>query len=323
MPPIEDNNAVPTMEEVFRSENLFDGLSADGQTEPGAEHGQATDQTAGNAPESASQGNTSETNAAMAQTGNVPPQAQTTAQNVPNTAMGTAQPDASAILNLLIPAFRAMQSENQQLKQSMTQQSDNTKAQLEEALEPPTLDINGMMYDDDETRAKKQNEYNAAMLEYQRKMLMKDMQPMVDSYRAQQQSQAVQAAINGLRNTPGVGDKFADVAADIPQTIQSIPALRSLPPQEAVSIAALVAKGRAATNAQAKTPEQVADEVFGNPEVMKLLELKRTQQYQQNRNIPPMSASQGAMASAPINVEAKPETVQEAFDQFSKMLLGR
>lgn len=323
MPPMEDNNM--TLDDVFRDESLFSGLSAD-QTEQGGSTGQDGQPAAGSAQESAPQAVQTENVSSVAQEGNVPPQAQAAAQNVPggnNAPAGNTQPDATSILNLIIPAFRQIQAENQQLKQSMAQQSDATKAKLEDALEPPTLDINGMMYDDDETRQKKQNEYNAAMLDYQRKMLMKEMQPMVDSYREQQKTREMQSAISNLHTVPGMGGRFDDVTADIPQTIKSIPALASMPPNEAVVLAALVAKGRAAANAPAKTPEQVADEVYSNPEVMKLLELKRTQALQQNQNIPPMSASQGAMSAAPVNVDHKPETVQDAFEELTKMLRTR
>ena len=312
MPPKEENNQ--TLDEVFRDNTLFDGLSAEqpAEQQPVQQEAQAEAQ-AQNGPE-------------MAPPENVAPPVQAAAPNVPsgNSApVGNAQPDAASVLNLLIPAFRQMQNENAQLKQSLTQQSETAKTQLEEALEPPKLDIDGMMYADDATRQAKQAEYNAAMLDYQRKMLMKEMQPMMDSYRAQQQSQALQSAVDNLHTIPGVGGRFDDVAADIPQTIKSIPALSSMPPNEAVVLAALIAKGRAATNAPAKTPEQMADEVYSNPEIMKLLELKRTQALAQNQNIPPMSASQGAMSAAPVNVDHKPETVQDAWGELEQMLRGR
>lgn len=320
MPPKEENNQ--TLEEVFRDENLFSGLSAD-QPEQAGDAGQTGAPTAGNAPESAPQNVQSETVTGMETPQNVPQTAPEAPQAVGSGIMGGNQPDAASILNLLIPAFRQMQTENQQLKQSMTQQSQDTKAQLEDALEPPTLDIDGMMYDDDATRQRKQSEYNTAMLDYQRKMLMREMQPMVDSYRQQQRDGEMQASIANLHNLPGVGNRFDDVAADIPQTIRSIPALANMAPNEAVPLAALIAKGRAATNAQAKTPEQTADEVFSNPEVMKLLELKRANQLRANQNIPPMSASQGAMSTAPLNVTPKPETVQDAWSELETMLRRR
>ena len=330
--PQEERNQ--TLEEVFRGETLFEGLSADGlsadnQPEPVANAGQDAGQAAGSAPESAPQTVQSEAVPTVAQEANVPANAPQTAQDAAVGVMGNpqpTQPDAASLLNLLIPAFRQMQSENAQLKQSMVQQSEATKAQLEESLEPPTLDIDGMMYDDDATRQRKQSEYNTAMFDYQRKMLMKEMQPMMDSYREQQQAQALNGAVANLHNLPGVGNRFDDVAADIPQTIKSIPALSSMPPNEAVVLAALIAKGRAASNAQAaqaKTPEQMADEVYSNPEVMKLLELKRNQALQANQTIPPMSASQGAMSAAPVNVDHKPETVQDAWGELEQMLRNR
>lgn len=318
MPPREENNL--TLDDVFRDPNLF----SDGQSEQSADAGQTGAETTGVPTESVPPAGQTEAVPAVEAPANVPSPAETSAQSNPSGVVGNpAQPDASAILNLLIPAFRAMQTENQQLKQSMVQQSDDTKAKLEDALEPPTLDIDGMMYADDATRQQKQAEYNNAMFEYQRKMIMKEMQPVVDSYRRQQQDQAIQGAISGLHNTPGIGNRFDDVASDIPQVIKSIPALASLPPNEQVTIAALVAKGRAAVNAQAKTPEQIATDVYANPEVMKLLELKRTQALQANQNIPPMSASQGAVAAAPVNVDHKPETVADAFEELTKMLRAR
>lgn len=320
MPPKEDNNQ--TLEEVFRDDNLFSGLSAD-QPEQAGDAGQAGAPTAENAQESAPQTVPAETVSGMEAPQNVSQTDKAASQAVSGGVMGNAQPDAASILNLLIPAFRQMQTENQQLKQSMTQQSQETKAQLEDALEPPTLDIDGMMYDDDATRQRKQSEYNTAMFEYNRKKLMQEIQPMVDSYRQQQRDGEMQASIANLHNLPGVGNRFDDVAADIPQTIRSIPALANMAPNEAVPLAALIAKGRAATNAQAKTPEQTAEEIFANTEVMKLLELKRANQLRENQNIPPMSASQGAMSTAPLNVTPKPETVQDAWSELETMLRRR
>ena len=320
MPPKEDNNQ--TVEEVFRDDNLFSGLSAD-QPEQAGDAGQTGAPTAENAQESAPQTVPAETVSGMEAPQNVSQTDKAASQAVSGGVMGNAQPDAASILNLLIPAFRQMQNENQQLKQSITQQSQETKAQLEDALEPPTLDIDGMMYDDDATRQRKQSEYNTAMFEYNRKKLMQEIQPMVDSYRQQQRDGEMQASIANLHNLPGVGNRFDDVAADIPQTIRSIPALANMAPNEAVPLAALIAKGRAATNAQAKTPEQTAEEIFANPEVMKLLELKRANQLRENQNIPPMSASQGAMSTAPLNVTPKPETVQDAWSELETMLRRR
>lgn len=320
MPPKEENNQ--TLEEVFRDETLFTGLSAD-QPEQAGNSGQDAGQTAGNAQEGAPQNMQGEGVPTVETPQNVSQAAETAAQTVPGQAMGGTGTDAAALLNLLIPAFRQMQSENQQLRESMTQQSQDTKAQLEDALEPPTLDIDGMMYDDDATRQRKQSEYNTAMFEYNRKKLMQEIQPMVDSYRQQQRDGEMQASIANLHNLPGVGNRFDDVTADIPQTIKSIPALANMAPNEAVPLAALIAKGRAATNAQAKTPEQTAEEIFANPEVMKLLELKRANQLRANQNIPPMSASQGAMSTAPLNVTPKPETVQDAWSELETMLRRR
>lgn len=320
MPPKEDNNQ--TLEDVFRDDNLFSGLSAD-QPEQAGDAGQTGVPTAGNAQESAPQTVPSETVSQMEAPQNVSQTDKAASQAVSGGVMGNAQPDAASILNLLIPAFRQMQTENQQLRDSMAQQSQDTKAQLEDALEPPTLDIDGMMYDDDATRQRKQSEYNTAMFEYNRKKLMQEIQPMVDSYRQQQRDGEMQASIANLHNLPGVGNRFDDVAADIPQTIRSIPALANMAPNEAVPLAALIAKGRAATNAQAKTPEQTAEEIFANPEVMKLIELKRANQLRANQNIPPMSASQGAMSTAPLNVTPKPATVQDAWSELETMLRGR
>lgn len=314
-------NENKTLQEVFR-EGVFEGLAAadNGAPEQATNEGQPT--TA----ETQAQSGETENRPDMVQSENaVPTQPETmpppsvTGNTQPN---NSTAPDPQTLLNMLIPMLKAKQEENAQLKQSLQQQSDEQKAELQEQLEPPTLDVDGMMYDDDATRQKKQTEYNNALLEYQRKQIMREIEPMTTAFRAQKQAEEVQSAINGLHNTPGVGGKFDDVAADIPATIRSIPLLAQMPPNEAVPIAALIAKGRMAANAQAKTPDQIADEAFANPEVMKRLEMKRAEQLKANQNVPPMSASQGAFSNAPVNVEPRPDTVKDGLSVLKKMLGG-
>lgn len=229
----------------------------------------------------------------------------------------TAQPqvDPAQLIEILVK----LQNENNELKNAIQQQSQVKEETIVEALQPPTLDYDKLMYADDDARKDIEADFASKMGEYIRATTLKDMEPMLNEYRESKERRAYDEAINELKGLPDISDKFGgslDGAMDI---IGMMPALKQMKAPEAIITAALIAKGKDALNAPKRTPEQIAEEALRNPEVMKLLELKRVEASKSAPQVPAMAASHGALDAAPLNLPKKPTSFDEAFEALDKI----
>ena len=78
-------------------------------------------------------------------------------------------------------ALEAAQQQNAQLQQTIDGMSAQKKEEIiEEALTPPTLDIGALAFADEETVRKAQAKYAEDMLAYNRKQIMKELEPVIN-----------------------------------------------------------------------------------------------------------------------------------------------
>lgn len=231
---------------------------------------------------------------------------------------------------LLMQMIAGQQQQINMLQQSLSQQSQTQEQAIMEQMQqpqaptaPPSLDFNELLYADDGTREEKQQEWVNSMTEFVKQTALKDIEPMMNDYKATKESQAYTEAAMQLKGVPGIGDKLGTAIDGAQDVVNQIPALRQLDPTDALVLGALVAKGKEALNApspQEKTPEALAQEVIANPQVMKLIAAHNAEQLRQNANAPQLAAGNGGMSPAPINVQKQPQTIEEGLKFFDELI---
>lgn len=206
----------------------------------------------------------------------------------------------------------AMQQENAILKAQLQQQSQAAEQKIEETLTPPVLDLTNLSYLSDEERSKQTADYANKMAEYVKKSIDPSLKPVVDAFAKQKQQAEEQVVIADLKQkTPDFEKSLPNIQAFLGSNIPAAAAVNQLPTRDKLIIAYAISKGLESMNPAQQTPEQIAEEVYANPDVMRTLELKRNAALKQNQNVPAQAASSG-MANIPVTVQKQPQTIQEA-----------
>ena len=273
------------------------------------------------------------TETAMTEEAEVPADApiteeQVTAENggVPQTPVVDPQIDALAKATEALTAsqaevgqLRAMieQMQNMMMQQQKAQHEANKaneEAIASATLEPPTLDFEKVQYLDDAERTAELSKYYNAMADYTRKVVMQDLQPVVDQYN-RQTKEAADAAVKNQLIGSGKFEGFNEDAEQIEKIIHSTPGLSELPPETKYALGYVINRGVKAMNAKPVAPEtteELVAKVLKNPEAMKAIEKDRvTKLAQANKSAPPIAASQG-QTNAPAISPNPPKTFDEA-----------
>ncbi len=228
-------------------------------------------------------------------------------------------------LQQALQEIEALKAQNQQMQGTIEELSNKNEENLiEEVLEPPTLDINGLAFATEEEIAKAQAEYAQKMSEYNREQIMKELAPtleyakkgMMDAERADTLS-----ALSQVPELQGIGDMMPQ----IDQIIASNLWLQSADmPIEAKYINAYaIARGVNAINTPPEPEKKLTDDDFmklydENPTFQELIEKKRIEALKNSQQVPPFSASSGAVNAA-LNIKEKPKTLDEATERTFEM----
>ncbi len=222
--------------------------------------------------------------------------------------------------------LRASQNLMQQRMTQLQKTAFEANKQNEEAVEatvlkPPVLDLAGVQYLGDEARQKLMADYSAAMADYTRQSILKELQPMVDQYERQTREAADAAVRNQLAGSgrlPG----FSEDAGQIEKIIATTPGLANLPPETKYALGYVIHRGVQAMNAkpaEPETAEQLVARVLENPDAMKAIEKQRAQKIAAaNKNAPPVAASQG-QHNAPAAAQNPPQDFNEARSRARKL----
>lgn len=218
----------------------------------------------------------------------------------------------NARLQTMMMQLQKREAQSQQIQKEANQK--NEEAVNSALIEPPTLDIEHVQYLSEAERAQAMSKYSAAMAEYTRASLMKELQPIVDQYN-RQTKEAADAAVRNQMAGSGRFEGFSEDAEQIEKIISATPGLSELPPETKYALGYVINRGVKAMNtapAAPETAEELVARVLQNPEAMKALEKERvTKIAAANKNAPTLGASQG-QSTAPAVAPNPPQTLSEA-----------
>ena len=200
----------------------------------------------------------------------------------------------------------------------------NEERIAEEALLPPELDIAGLAFADDATMKAAQAEYAQKMAEYNRQAFLKEFAPVIEQANEAKYAKEKDATIAALSQVP----ELKNINAMIPQLDRIIAnnkalANSDLPLDEKYITAYAIAVGVNSMNtppAEPKepTPEELMALYEKNPEFQEMIEKKRLAAVKESQQVPPFSASSGAVNAA-LDIPEEPKGWDDASKRTRNM----
>ena len=246
------------------------------------------------------------------------------AVNTAEVAAQTAQ-EKEMQLQEALRQIELIQAQNQQMQETISELSKkNEENLLEEVLQMPTLDINGLAFADDETIMNAQNEYAQKMSEFVKAGVMKELSPFVQQAKEGIYEKEKSATLSALSQVPelvGINDMLPQLEKIIAYNkwLQS----DDMSTEEKFINAYAIARGVNAINTPPEEPKELTDddlmELYDkNPTFQELIEKKRLDAIKNSQQVPPFSASSGAVNAA-LNIKEKPKTFEEASERTRRM----
>lgn len=219
--------------------------------------------------------------------------------------------------NLIAQQNEAIEALKRQLAEKdavIADQSKKAEKAIEEELEMPTLNIDETLFMDDAQKAAALADYNKKMSEYNSKLIDREVAKAIEPMRQRFEQAEKAANINAVKNVMRNDAKFADFDAlegDIENLIRNDEDLSKLPPAKAYASAYLMAKGmKQSANQPQKSNSELADEIYRNPELMKLIEQKRAEDIDRRQSGMPKLAQ--SASATPATPNAAPRNLAEA-----------
>ena len=221
-----------------------------------------------------------------------------------------------------------LKAQNEQLQKTISEMSQANKEEVvEEAMTMPTIDFNELAFADEETQRTAQEQYANAMAEFVRKGVMDEMSPYIEQAKAGQREREKNEAIATLSQIP----ELNGIDTMLPQ-IENIIArnkwlqTEDMPMDEKLILAYSIARGVNAINTPVEekkelTPDELMELYDKNPTFQELVEKKRIESVKGSQQVPPFSASSGAVNVA-LNIKEKPKTWDDASER-TRNLFGR
>ncbi|MDD6564938.1 MAG: hypothetical protein PUF08_07640 [Clostridiales bacterium] len=285
-----------------------------------------SEQNAENTPAEAAPTGTEEPTAATPQA----EQPDTTIEQAAETAEVAAQVAAEkdGQLQQAMAEIESLKQQNQQLQGTIDEISrQNTENIIEDALTPPTLDINALAFADEEMQRAAMAKYAEDMSAYNRQQLMKEMSPALEYAKKSMRDAETKEVVSTLSQIP----ELANIEGMLPQLDRIIANNKwlssdDMPIDEKYINAYAIARGIDTINnpptqpepPKEPTPEELLQMYNNNPAFQELVEKQRIDTLKQGQQVPPFSASSGAVSAA-LNIKEKPKTIEEASERTRKM----
>ena len=177
--------------------------------------------------------------------------------------------------------------------------------------EMPTLDGEAMKDLSEEELAEYGRAYTEAVEDYVRRSVAESMVPLIEDMGKRERESEDRAALIEMRENEEYSD-FSEKMEAVNNLISGMPALTGMDPKERYTAAYLMVKGAeaiaAAKAAPAKRePADIAEEVWGNAEVMRLLSERKAREADRG-DLPVFSRSAAGAATVP----STPKTLADA-----------
>jgi hypothetical protein len=205
-------------------------------------------------------------------------------------------------------------AENQQLKETLAQQSELQMGELVK----PELDLASLVYDDEETVAAKKAQYEQELKKYWEE---------VEKRKAEEKANTIGA----LAKIPELAG-FDEMLPQIEGIIANNKLLNSddVPLEEKYITAYAIARGVNAINnppqqqEQAQPEQQITPDKFvelynSNPEFQQAIANQKKEALKDGQQVPPLSATDGA-GNAALNIPEKAKTFEDARSLMSRIL---
>lgn len=217
--------------------------------------------------------------------------------------------------------YSELQGQNQQLQGTIDELSQqNEQNIIEEVLQPPTLDVNGLAFADEETVRQAQQKYASEMTEYTKNQLMKELSPAIEYAKQGMREKEKAEAMASLSQLPELSG-IQDMLPQLDRIIEKNKWLQSedMPADERYINAYALAKGVDSINTPPEPKKELnAQELFeiyqNSPELQELIEKDRISKVKPSQQVPAFSASSGAVNAA-LNIKEPPKNFDEAFQR--------
>ena len=228
-------------------------------------------------------------------------------------------------LQQALQELEMLKAQNQSMQGTIDELSKKNEEKLiEEALQMPTLDMNALAFATEEEVAQAQAEYAQKMSEFVKAGVMKEVSPFVEQAKEgiyQKEKAETLSALSQVPELAGINDMIPQLDKIIANNkwLQS----EDMPIEEKFINAYAIAKGVNAINTPPEQPKELTSEELmelydKNPTFQELVEKKRIEAIKQSQQVPPFSASSGAVNAA-LNIKEKPKTFEEASERTRRM----
>ena len=247
--------------------------------------------------------------------------------NAVNTAEIAAQAAQEKDMQLqqALQEIEALKAQNQQMQGTLEELSKKNEENLiEEAMQPPVLDVNALAFATEEEIAQAHADFAQKMSEYNRQQIMKELAPTLEYAKKGMQEAERTETLSALSQVPEL-QGISDMLPQLEKIIANNRWLQSedMPMDEKLINAYAIARGVNAINTPPEPEKKLTDEDLmklyeETPTFQELVEKKRLEAIKQSQQVPPFSASSGAVNAA-LNIKEKPKTFEEASERTRRM----
>ncbi len=226
----------------------------------------------------------------------------------------------------------AVMDQNQQMQEMIRQMSQQQEEHVEEDMQKensfPVLDVCQFAFASEDELQKMNQEYAhqvESYIEQEMNRRMQEIKPYLDEAKAGAQLRERDRVISEMKELPEFSG-IETMSSQLDRIIgNSSLSKDDVPMEEKYAMAYAIAKGVNAINNPPKPPaEPTVEELMSyytkNQDFRDMVERKRVEELSKSQQVPPMSASSGAVNAA-LNIKKKPQTFDDALERSKKDMM--
>lgn len=224
----------------------------------------------------------------------------------------------------------AVMQQNQSMQEMIRQMSQQQEEHVEQDMQQeerhfPLLDFDRLSFADDDEKAKINTNYIKQVEDYvahEIEQRMSQIQPFLDEARDGAKQREKERVISEMKELPEFSG-IETMSSQLDRIIGNSSLSRDdVPAEEKYAMAYAIARGVNAINNPPKPPaepttEELMNYYLNNQDFRDMVERKRVEEISKSQQVPPMSASSGAVNAA-LNIKKKPQTFDEALERSRK-----